>query len=77
MTLTVLNGTPWRPWIWKWTESITPELRDKSLFQAKLLAGVLWEALAVLIDQFFEAGAAGLKNACSKTRTAKCSTKTR
>jgi hypothetical protein len=35
-------------------ESVTPEDRDKSLFQAKLLAGALWEASAVLIDQLFE-----------------------
>jgi hypothetical protein len=35
-------------------ESVTPEQRDKSLFQAKLLAGALWEASAVLIDQLFE-----------------------
>lgn len=35
-------------------ESVTPEQRDKSLFQAKLLAGALWEASAVLIDQIFE-----------------------
>ena len=149
----------------EWMESITPELREKSLFQAKLLAGALWEASAVLTDQLFEdiselrklaqitrqdiagsfvlsgpppkhadkydvriaqqflviatdmsgalvrgwthpscvhkswrsgacwtrlksfrtcmgltwqmGGAAGLKNACSKTRTAKCSTRTR
>jgi hypothetical protein len=32
--------------------SITPEQRDQSLFQAKLLAGALWEAWAVLIDLF-------------------------
>lgn len=35
-------------------ESVTPEQRDKSLVQAKLLAGALWEASAVLIDQLFE-----------------------
>jgi hypothetical protein len=35
-------------------EPVTPEQRDKSLFQAKLLAGTLWEASAVLIDQLFE-----------------------
>jgi hypothetical protein len=35
-------------------DSITSERRDKSLFQAKLLAGALWEASAVLIDQLFE-----------------------
>uniref|UniRef100_UPI003F499FF3 hypothetical protein n=1 Tax=Paenarthrobacter ureafaciens TaxID=37931 RepID=UPI003F499FF3 len=38
----------------EWLDTITPEQRDKSLFQAKLLAGVLWEASAVLIDQLFE-----------------------
>ena len=38
----------------EWMESITPELREKSLFQAKLLAGALWEASAVLTDQPFE-----------------------
>lgn len=38
----------------EWMESATPEQRDKSLFQAKLLAGALWEASAVLIDQLFE-----------------------
>lgn len=38
----------------EWINSITPEQRDRSLFQAKLLAGVLWEASAVLIDQLFE-----------------------
>lgn len=38
----------------EWLDTITPERRDKSLFQAKLLAGVLWEASAVLIDQLFE-----------------------
>ncbi|MCO4251217.1 hypothetical protein [Pseudarthrobacter raffinosi] len=37
-----------------WIGSITPERRDRSLFQAKLLAGALWEASAVLIDQLFE-----------------------
>lgn len=37
-----------------WMESVTPERRDRSLFQAKLLAGALWEASAVLIDQLFE-----------------------
>lgn len=31
-----------------------PERRDRSLFQAKLPAGALWEASAVLIDQLFE-----------------------
>ncbi|MDJ0358511.1 hypothetical protein [Paenarthrobacter sp. PH39-S1] len=35
-------------------ESITPERGDKSLLQARLLAGALWEASAVLIDQLFE-----------------------
>ncbi|MGP4033677.1 hypothetical protein [Pseudarthrobacter sp. 1C304] len=34
--------------------SITPARRDQSLFQAQLLAGALWEASAVLIDQLFE-----------------------
>jgi hypothetical protein len=38
----------------EWMESVTPEQRDRSLFQAKLLAGALWEASAVLIDQLFE-----------------------
>lgn len=38
----------------EWMASITPELRDKSLFQAKLLAGALWEAPVLLIDQLFE-----------------------
>jgi hypothetical protein len=38
----------------EWAASITPERRDRSLFQAKLLAGALWEAAAVLIDQLFE-----------------------
>jgi hypothetical protein len=38
----------------EWAGSITPEQRDRSLFQAKLLAGALWEASAVLIDQLFE-----------------------
>lgn len=38
----------------EWAGSITPERRDRSLFQAKLLAGALWEASAVLIDQLFE-----------------------
>lgn len=38
----------------EWIGSITPERRDKSLFQAELLAGALWEASAVLIDQLFE-----------------------
>lgn len=38
----------------EWMASITPERRDKSLFQARLLAGALWEASAVLIDQLFE-----------------------
>lgn len=41
-------------WDLEWMESVTPEQRDKSLFQAKLLAGALWEASAVLIDQLFE-----------------------
>ncbi|WP_354174125.1 hypothetical protein [Arthrobacter sp. UYEF36] len=41
--------------------SITPERRDRSLFQAKLLAGALWEASAVLINQLFE-DLAGLRN---------------
>lgn len=27
-----------------WMESVTPEQRDRSLFQARLLAGALWEA---------------------------------
>jgi hypothetical protein len=34
--------------------SITPERRDRSLFQAKLLAGALWEASAVMVDELFE-----------------------
>jgi hypothetical protein len=38
----------------EWMESVTPEQRDRSLFQAKLLAGALGEASAVLIDQLFE-----------------------
>jgi hypothetical protein len=38
----------------EWLESITLERRDQSLFQAKLLAGALWEASAVLVDQLFE-----------------------
>ncbi|QDG88129.1 hypothetical protein [Pseudarthrobacter sp. NIBRBAC000502770] len=38
----------------EWMDSITPEVRDRSLFQARLLAGALWEASAVLIDQLFE-----------------------
>lgn len=38
----------------EWMESITPEQRDRSLFQAKLLAGALWEASGILIDQLFE-----------------------
>lgn len=38
----------------EWAASITPERRDRSLFQAKLLAGALWEASAVLIDQLLE-----------------------
>lgn len=38
----------------EWAGSITPARRDRSLFQAKLLAGALWEASAVLIDQIFE-----------------------
>lgn len=38
----------------EWMESITPEHRDRSLSQAKLLAGALWEASVVLIDQLFE-----------------------
>ena len=38
----------------EWAGSITPARRDRSLFQAKLLAGALWEASAVLIDQLFE-----------------------
>jgi hypothetical protein len=41
-------------WDLEWMESVTPEQRDRSLFQAKLLAGALWEASAVLIDQLFE-----------------------
>lgn len=35
-------------------ESITRERRDRSLFQSKLLAGALWEASVILIDQLFE-----------------------
>jgi hypothetical protein len=38
----------------EWAGSINPDRRDRSLFQAKLLAGALWEASAVLIDQLFE-----------------------
>lgn len=38
----------------EWAGSITPERRDRSLFQAKLLVGALWEASAVLIEQLFE-----------------------
>ncbi|MFY9636939.1 MAG: hypothetical protein WAL27_19665 [Cellulosimicrobium cellulans] len=38
----------------EWISSIRPEQRDRSLFQAKLLAGALSEASAVLIDQLFE-----------------------
>lgn len=38
----------------EWMESITRERRDRSLFQAKLLAGALWEASVILIDQLFE-----------------------
>jgi hypothetical protein len=45
----------------EWAASITPERRDRSLFQAKLLAGALWEASAVLIDQLFE-DLEGLRN---------------
>ncbi|WP_041652426.1 hypothetical protein [Pseudarthrobacter phenanthrenivorans] len=38
----------------EWMESITQERRDRSLFQAKLLTGALWEASIILIDQLFE-----------------------
>lgn len=38
----------------EWAGLITSARRDRSLFQAKLLAGALWEASAVLIDQLFE-----------------------
>lgn len=38
----------------EWMDSITPERRDRSLLEAKLLAGALWEASVVLIDQLFE-----------------------
>lgn len=38
----------------EWMDSVTPERRDRSLLQAKLLAGALWEASVVLIDQLFE-----------------------
>ena len=38
----------------EWAGLITTERRDRSLFQARLLAGALWEASAVLIDQLFE-----------------------
>lgn len=38
----------------EWMDSITPERRDRSRFQAKLLAGALWEASVILIDQLFE-----------------------
>jgi hypothetical protein len=41
-------------WELEWMESVTPERRDQSLFQAKLLSGALWEASAVLIDLLFE-----------------------
>lgn len=41
-------------WDLDWMESVAPEQRDKSLFQAMLLARALWEASAVLIDQLFE-----------------------
>jgi hypothetical protein len=41
-------------WDLEWMESVTPEQRDESLLRAKLLAGALWEASAVLIDQLFE-----------------------
>ncbi|MET3721272.1 MULTISPECIES: hypothetical protein [unclassified Arthrobacter] len=37
-----------------WMDSIIPERRDRSLLQAKLLAGAMWEASVVLIDQLFE-----------------------
>ena len=45
----------------EWMDSITPDVRDRSLFQAKLLAGALWEGSVVLIDQLFE-DLAGLRN---------------
>lgn len=48
-------------------ESVSQEQRDKSLFQAKLLAGALWEASAVLIDQLFE-DIAGLRSLAQITR---------
>lgn len=48
-------------------ESVSQEQRDKSLFQAKLLAGALWEASAVLIDQLFE-DIAGLRSLAPITR---------
>src|ERR671927_943110 len=38
----------------EWMASVGPEQRDRSLFQAKPLAGALWQASAVLIDQLFE-----------------------
>lgn len=38
----------------EWMDSITPQRRDRSLRQAKLLAGALWEASVILIDQLFE-----------------------
>jgi hypothetical protein len=38
----------------EWMKSITPERRERSLVQAKLLAGALWEASVILIDQLFE-----------------------
>lgn len=38
----------------EWISSIRPERHDRNLFQAKLLAGALFEASAVLIDQLFE-----------------------
>lgn len=48
-------------------QSVSQEQRDKSLFQAKLLAGALWEASAVLIDQLFE-DIAGLRSLAQITR---------
>lgn len=38
----------------EWMEAITPERRDRTLIQATLLAGALWDASVVLIDQLFE-----------------------
>lgn len=52
----VFVATPEHPKLtfWKRAGLKAPERRDRSLFQARLLAGALWEASAVLIDQLFE-----------------------